>query len=111
MNSSTDLNDPGKICKTGCGQFKPLSLFSINTRNCDGHENKCKDCVAKYRKLRSDRIKEKEEEKITLRARHAIVPSRSLNMHIPYQQEKAGYVRNDGNKQIKSLGLQTPNRH
>lgn len=36
-----------KTCSK-CGQDKPLSEFSINKSNKDGHQSKCKDCVKEY---------------------------------------------------------------
>ncbi len=39
----SDTTTPGKTC-TRCGEWKPLSEFSVKRSRCDGHRNECKAC-------------------------------------------------------------------
>lgn len=41
-----------KLC-TCCQTVKPLSAFSSNSRNADGHQSWCKSCCASYAKARN----------------------------------------------------------
>lgn len=98
-----ETNSPnGKPCSTGCGCFKSLEHFAVNSRNRDGRENKCKECMATYRQKRNERMNEKQN---AAKSSAYIVPARTPSPFRPYKQEREGYVRNDGNEGIKSFGF------
>jgi hypothetical protein len=105
---------PTKTCNH-CNEVKPLARFRKDKKCVDGHRSRCEDCNNK--RQQSWRKQEKETNKKIVAFEQSCKPTveqlnekqvalpRTFHRTGTYYPDNSGYVRNLGNKHIKSVGF------
>jgi len=81
-----------KVC-TGCGRDLPLQFFYKRKAGLGGHDSRCKECIAEYRKRRYHDVPEVRE-KVKARARkwQEDNPERASKIKKGYYKRKKGHA-------------------